>query len=174
MATRIDVMTTLCSAFGVFSAFGVAILAFFAGGGGLQRISSWLVRRAEARAGGGAEADGKAVLRGAVLVWAVAGVVALTVIISGAGLFTSFYWLVAVAHGAVNTPSWSYDCAQDMFYGEAVIITVITVIAIIGTALAALPNSKTTRPLNSRAPSELAAGSGNIQSLVRGSAPADL
>jgi hypothetical protein len=87
MATRIDVMTTLCSAFGVFSAFGVAILVFFAGGGGLQRISSWLVRRAEARAGpGDAEADGKAMLRGAVLVWAVAGMVALTVIISGAGL----------------------------------------------------------------------------------------
>lgn len=75
-----------------------------------------------------------------------ARVVALTVIISGVGLFTSFYWLVAVAHGAVYTPSWSYECAQDMFYGEAVIITVITVVAIIGTALAALPNSKTTRP----------------------------
>jgi uncharacterized membrane protein YedE/YeeE len=147
LATRIDVMTTLCSAFGVFSAFGVAILAFFTGGGGLQRISSWLVRRAEAKASpGSAEADGKAMLRGDVIVWVIAGVVALTVIVSGVGLFTSFYWLVAVAHGEVYTPSWSYECAQDMFYSEAVIITVVTVVAIIGTALAALPNSKTTRP----------------------------
>jgi hypothetical protein len=153
MATKIDVMTTLCSAFGVFSAFGVAILAFFAGGGGLQRISSWLVRRAEARGmPGSAEADGKALLRGDVVVWAVAGVVALTVIISGVGLFTSFYWLVAVATGTIHTPSWSYECAQDMFYGESVIITVITVVAIIGTALAALPNSRTTRAPNSKAP----------------------
>lgn len=153
MATKVDVMTTLCTAFGVFSAFGVAILAFFAGGGGLQRISSWLVRRAEARAtAGSAEAGGKAVLRGDVVVWAVAGVVALTVIISGVGLFTSFYWLVAVATGTLHTPSWSYECAQDMFYGESVIITVITVVAIVGTALAALPNSGTTRAPNSRAP----------------------
>jgi uncharacterized membrane protein YedE/YeeE len=149
MATKVDVMTTLCSAFGVFSAFGVAILAFFTGGGGLQRISSWLVRRAEAKADS-AGADGKAVLRGDVVVWAVAGVVALTVIISGVGLFTSFYWLVAVANGDAYTPSWSYECAQDMFYGEAVIITVITVVAITGTALAALPNSKTTRPQTSK------------------------
>lgn len=147
MATKIDVMTTLCSAFGVFSAFGVAILAFFTGGGGLQRISSWLVRRMEARATpGSAESGGKAVLRGDVVVWVVAGVVALTVIISGVGLFTSFYWLVAVANGATRTPRWSYETAQDMFYGEAVIITVITVIAIIGTALAALPNPKATQP----------------------------
>jgi hypothetical protein len=151
MATKVDVMTTLCSAFGVFSAFGVAILAFFTGGGGLQRISSWLVRRREAKAGpDSVEADGKAVLRGDVLVWAIAGVVAVTVIISGIGLFTSFYWLVAVANGTVHTPSWSYECAQDMFYGEAVIVTVITVIAIIGTALAALPNFKTAGPRNSK------------------------
>jgi uncharacterized membrane protein YedE/YeeE len=143
MATRIDVMTTLCGAFGVFSSFGVAILAFFTGGGGLHRISSWLVRRAEAKAGpGSAAADRKAVLRGDVLVWLVAGVVALTIIISGVGLFTSFFWLVAVAHGARYLPGWSYECAQDMFYTEAVVITVITVIAIIATALAALPNSK--------------------------------
>lgn len=41
MATEVDLMTTLCSAFGVFSAFGVAILAFFTGGGGLQRLGGW-------------------------------------------------------------------------------------------------------------------------------------
>jgi uncharacterized membrane protein YedE/YeeE len=143
MATRIDVMTTLCSAFGVFSAFGVAILAFFTAGGGLQRISSWLVRRREAKTND-AEPAQKAMLRGSALVWLVAGVVALTVIISGVGLFTSFFWLVAVAHGTVYLPSWSYECAQDMFYTEAVVVTVITVVAIIGTALAALPNTKTT------------------------------
>jgi hypothetical protein len=143
MATKIDVMTTLCSAFGVFSAFGVAILAFFTAGGGLQRISSWLVRRREDRTNG-AEPAQKAVLRGHALVWLVAGVVALTVIISGVGLFTSFFWLVAVAHGTLYLPSWSYECAQDMFYTEAVVVTVITVVAIIGTALAALPNTRTT------------------------------
>jgi hypothetical protein len=143
MATKIDVMTTLCSAFGVFSAFGVAILAFFTAGGGLQRISSWLVRRREANTSD-AEPARKAMLRGDALVWLVAGVVALTVIISGVGLFTSFFWLVAVAHGALYLPSWSYECAQDMFYTEAVIVTVITVVAIIGTAFAALPNARTT------------------------------
>ena len=154
MTTRIDVMTTLCSAFGVFSAFGVAILAFFTGGGGLQRISTWLVRRGEAKArSGSAEADGRAVLRGDVLVWAVAGVVALTVIVSGLGLFTNFFWLVAVAHGSVYTPSWSYETAQDMFYSEAVIITVITVVAIMATALAALPKSTRRGTVNGSAES---------------------
>jgi hypothetical protein len=143
MGTRIDVMTTLCSAFGVFSAFGVAILAFFTAGGGLQRMSSWLVRRRKEK-GNGAETKRNVMLRGDLLVWLVASVVALTVIISGVGLFTSFFWLVAVAHGTVYLPSWSYECAQDMFYTEAVVVTVITVVAIIGTALAALPNSKTT------------------------------
>jgi hypothetical protein len=145
VGTKIDVMTTLCSAFGVFSAFGVTILAFFTAGGGLQRISSWLVRRGEVAANG-PEAAGKAMLRGNVLVWLVAAVVALTVIVSGVGLFTSFFWLVAVAHGTVYLPSWSYECAEDMFYTEAVVVTLITVVAIIGTALAALPNSKTTKP----------------------------
>jgi hypothetical protein len=142
MATKIDVMTTLCSAFGVFSAFGVAILAFFTGGGGLQRISSAMVRRREMRA----EADGKAMQQGDALVWGVAGVVALAVLVSGIGLFTSFFWLVAVAHGTLALPSWSYACAEDMFYAEAVVITVVTVTAIIGTAVAALPSAKTTRP----------------------------
>jgi hypothetical protein len=143
MATKIDVMTTLCSAFGVFSAFGVAILAFFTAGGGLQRISSWLVRRREAKTNDTEPAQ-KAMLPGHALVWLVAGVVALTVIISGVGLFTSFFWLVAVAHGTLYLPSWSYECAQDMFYTEAVVVTLITVVAIVGTALAALPNTKTT------------------------------
>lgn len=137
-------MTTLCSAFGVFSAFGVAILAFFTAGGGLQRISSWLVRRRQAR-DDSAEPNRKAMLPGDLLVWLVAGVVALVVIVSGVGLFTSFFWLVAVAHGALYLPSWSYETAQDMFYAEAVVVTVITVVAIIGTALAALPNPKTTK-----------------------------
>jgi hypothetical protein len=146
MATKIDVMTTLCSAFGVFSAFGVAILAFFTAGGGLQRISSWLVRRREARVNG-AGAAGKAMLRGDLVVWLVACVVALVVIISGVGLFTSFFWLVAVAQGTVHLPSWSYECAEDMFYIEAVVITLITVVAIVGTAVAALPNSATTEPV---------------------------
>jgi hypothetical protein len=163
MATRIDVMTTLCSAFGVFSAFGVAILAFFAAGGGLQRISSWLVRRRQARDNNGAGAKGKAMLRGDLLVWLVACVVALTVIISGVGLFTSFFWLVAVAHGAVFLPSWSYECAQDMFYTEAVVVTVITVVAIIGTALAALPNPRTTRAVNQHADLEAAQGMRRLQ-----------
>jgi hypothetical protein len=163
MATRIDVMTTLCSAFGVFSAFGVAILAFFAAGGGLQRISSWLVRRRQARDNNGAGAKGKAMLRGDLLVWLVACVVALTVIISGVGLFTSFFWLVAVAHGAVFLPSWSYECAQDMFYTEAVVVTVITVVAIIGTALAALPNPRTIRAVNQHADLEAAQGMRRLQ-----------
>lgn len=145
METKIDVMTTLCSAFGVFSAFGVAILAFFTAGGGLQRISSWLVRRKNERAqSDSAEVKKKAMLRGDLLVWLVASFVALTVLISGIGLFTSFFWLVAVAHGVGPLPKWSYSCAEDMFYTEAVIVTVITVVAIVGTALAALPNSRTT------------------------------
>jgi hypothetical protein len=145
MAVRIDVMTTLCSAFGVFSAFGVAILAFFTGGGGLQRLSSWMVRRRKEKANlAGADADARAMTEGHAVVWLVAGVVALVVLISGVGLFTSFFWLVAVAHASQYLPSWSYNVAEDMFYTEAVVVTVITVIAIIGTALAALPNSKTT------------------------------
>jgi hypothetical protein len=156
MATRVDVMTTLCTAFGVFSAFGVAILAFFTGGGGLQRISEWLVRREEARArSGSAEADGKVVVWGNLVVWLATCVVALTVLISGVGLFTSFFWLVAVAHGGSYLPSWSYACAEDMFYAEAVAITVVTVVAVIGSALATLPNSRTTRPqIRERAPKE--------------------
>jgi hypothetical protein len=145
MGTKIDVMTTLCSAFGVFSAFGVAILAFFTAGGGLQRISSWLVRRKAERAqSDNADVKKKAMLRGDLVVWLVASLVALVVLVSGIGLFTSFFWLVAVAHGAGSLPKWSYTCAEDMFYTEAVVVTAITVVAIIGTALAALPNSRTT------------------------------
>ena len=51
MATKIDLMTTLCSAFGVFSAFGVAILAFFTAGGGLGRLSNWVAQRENLRWG---------------------------------------------------------------------------------------------------------------------------
>ena len=154
MGTKIDVMTTLCSAFGVFSAFGVAILAFFTAGGGLQRISSWLVRRKKEKAAqaGVPDTSGKAFLRGHLTVWLVASVVALTVLISGIGLFTSFFWLVAVANRTGPVPSWSYNLAQDMFYVEAVVVTVVTVVAIIATALAALPNSRTTTTEPTEAP----------------------
>jgi hypothetical protein len=147
MTTKTDVMITLCSAFGVFSAFGAAILAFFTAGGGLQRISSWLVRRGQAKtAPDSAESNGNTLLRGSVLVWLVAAVVALTVIINGTGLFTSFFWLVAAGDGAKHEPSWAYVCAEDMFYIEAVVISAITVVAIIGSALAALPDPGTTSP----------------------------
>lgn len=111
MATESDVIVTLVSAFGVFSAFGAAILAFFTAGGGLQR-----------------------------------GVVAVMVIINGIGLFTSFFWLVASGNGDAHDPNWAYVCAEVMFYIEAVVISVITVMAVVGSALSALPNSRATTP----------------------------
>ena len=122
-------MTTLCSAFGVFSAFGAAILAFFTAGGGLGRLSNWVAQRANPRWGDA-------------LVWLVAGVVALAVIISGLGLFTSFFWLRAVANGSGPASRWAYTFADNMFYLEAVVITVISVVAVIGGAIAALPAGK--------------------------------
>jgi uncharacterized membrane protein len=130
VASKADVMTTLCSAFGVFSAFGAAILAFFTAGTGLGRLSKWMADRQKNQ------------LWGNVLVWLVAGVVALAVIISGLGLLTSFIWLRASANGAGQASSGAYTFAEDMFFTEAVIITVITVIAVIGTAIAALPGGK--------------------------------
>lgn len=139
MATKTDVMTTLCSAFGVFSAFGVAILAFFTAGGGLQRVSTWLVRRETTR---GRMPAWRAVLRGNSLVWLIAGVVAVAVIISGIGLFTSFFWLLASASGTGHVASWAYTFADIMFYAEAVIITVITVAAVFAAASAALPGGQ--------------------------------
>ncbi len=130
MATKADVMTTLCSAFGVFTAFGAAILAFFTAGTGLGRLSKWMADRE------------KRLLWGDTLVWLVAGVVALAVIISGAGLITSFIWLRAAANGSGHAASWAYTFAEDMFFTEAVIITVITVVAVMGTAFAVLPDGK--------------------------------
>jgi hypothetical protein len=141
--TKIDLMTTLCGAFGVFSAFGAAILAFFAAGGGLQRLTTWLELREKK-----AHRMRRAVLMGDALVWLVAGVVALAVIISGLGLFTSFYWLRAVANGSGHASRWAYTFADNMFYMEAVVVTVITVVAVIVTAIAALPGSQSSDASN--------------------------
>ena len=137
VATKADLMTTLCSAFGVFSAFGAAILAFFTAGGGLQRLTTWLTLRQKKHI-----AARRAMLMGDGLVWLVAGVVALAVIISGLGLFTSFFWLRAAANGSGLAPRWAYTFAETMFYMEAVVITVITVVAVIATAVAALPSGQ--------------------------------
>ncbi|HEX2823874.1 MAG TPA: hypothetical protein VHO07_27485 [Streptosporangiaceae bacterium] len=137
MTTKIDLMTTLCSAFGVFSAFGAAILAFFTAGGGLQRLTTWLTLRVKK-----AHGVRRAALMGDALVWLVAGVVALEVIISGLGLFTSFFWLKATANGSGHASRWAYTFADNMFYLEAVVVTVITVVAVIGTAIAALPGGQ--------------------------------
>ncbi|MFI5064575.1 MAG: hypothetical protein ACHP9Z_11440 [Streptosporangiales bacterium] len=68
-----------------------------------------------------------------------AGIIALAVIISGVGLFTSFFWLKAGAAGAGPASRWAYDSAEDMFYFESIVITVVTVVAVIGAAIAALP-----------------------------------
>lgn len=153
-STKIDLMTTLCGAFGVFSAFGVAILAFFTGGGGLQRISGLLGERAKKKAAkGDRSAAHWLTLSGPLIVWLVAAVVTLAVIISGVGLFTSFFWLRAVAAGAGSTSRWAYDSAEDMFYFESIVITVVTVVAVIGAAIAALPARGGTAP----APEELTA-----------------
>ena len=84
----------------------------------------------------------KKLLWGDTLVWLVAGVVALAVIISGVGLITSFIWLRAAANGSGHAPSWAYTFAEDMFFTEAVIITVITVVAVMGTAFLVLPRGK--------------------------------
>src|ERR1700690_2867029 len=91
-ATKLGLMTTLCGAFGVFSAFGVAILSFFAAGGGLGNLSGWLVKRGKTHM-----AARRAARWGDALVWLVAGVVAFAVLVSGTGLFTSFFWLQAVS-----------------------------------------------------------------------------
>jgi hypothetical protein len=69
-------MTTLCSAFGVFSAFGAAILAFFTAGGAFGKLSDWVAK-----------------------------------------------------HGKLR-------------WGDAVVVTVITVVAVLGGAIAALPSGK--------------------------------
>lgn len=144
MASKADVMVALVTSFGVFSAFGAAILAFFTVGGGLQRISNWFISHQEERAGSDrAEADEQAVQRGKALVWLVTAVVTLTVIVNGIGLFASFFWLVASGNGDAQAPSWAYACAEDMFYIVAVGISVITAIAVVGSALAALPSSRT-------------------------------
>jgi hypothetical protein len=82
------------------------------------------------------------VQRGEALVWLVTAVVTLTVIINGIGLFASFFWLVASGNGDAHPPSWAYACAEDMFYVVAVDISVITAIAVVGSALAALPSSR--------------------------------
>jgi hypothetical protein len=142
LATKIDLMTTLCSAFGVFSAFGAAILAFFTAGGGLGRLRGWLVEREQKHM-----VRWRAVRRGQVLVWVVAGVVALAVIISGLGLFTSFFWLKAVANGSGPASRWAYTFADTMFFMEAVVVTFITVVAVIGGAIATLPPGKGRRRL---------------------------
>jgi hypothetical protein len=139
MATKVDLMTTLCSAFGVFSAFGAAILAFFTGGGGLQRLGGWLVAREKNRRGMSAK---KAMRRGDALVWLLAGVISLAVIISGLGLFTSFFWLRAAASGSGNASRWAYTFADSMFYLEAIVITVITVTAVVAAALSVLPSGE--------------------------------
>lgn len=133
-------MTTLCGAFGVFSAFGVAILAFFTGGGGLQRITGFLERRAQPKAKSGSKPTAhRATLSAPAVVWLIAGIVALVVIISGVGLFTSFFWLHAAAVGEGPASKWAYDSAEDMFHFESIVITVVTVAAVIGAAIAALP-----------------------------------
>jgi phosphatidylglycerophosphate synthase len=84
----------------------------------------------------------KKLLWGNVLVWVVAGVVALAVIISGLGLLTSFIWLRAAANGSGHASRGAYTFAEDMFFTEAVIITVITLVAVIGTAIAVFPGGK--------------------------------
>ncbi len=145
MATKVDLMTTLCSAFGVFSAFGVAILAFFTGGGGLQRLGGWLVEREKNRRGMSAK---KAMRRGDALVWLLAGVISLAVIISGLGLFTSFFWLRAAAAGSGQASSWAYTFADSMFYLEAIVITVITVVAVVAAAISVLPSGESTEAVN--------------------------
>jgi hypothetical protein len=137
VTSKIDLMTTLCGAFGVFSAFGAAILAFFTAGGGLQRLTTWLTLR-EKKAHG----VRRAALMGDALVWLVAGVVGLAVIISGLGLFTSFFWLRAEASGSGPASRWAYNFADYMFFTEAVVVTVITVVAVIVTAIAALPGGQ--------------------------------
>lgn len=129
VGTKIDLMTTLCSAFGVFSAFGAAILAFFTAGGACENLSARVAKHKNLRWGDA-------------LVWLIAGVVALAVIISGLGLFTSFFWLQAVANGSGHASRWAYTFADNMFFMEAVVVTVITVVAVIGGAIAALPPGK--------------------------------
>jgi hypothetical protein len=54
----------------------------------------------------------------------------------------SFFWLRAVANGSGSASKWAYTFADNMFYMEAVVITVISVVAVIGGAIAALPAGK--------------------------------
>ncbi len=125
-------MVALLGAFVTFSVFAGAFLAFLTGGEGLQKIANyWIARGAREDNAGGAPGrlsdDGRRLV-----VNLTAGLLtALIQVLSGLGLLTCGVWLVSdVGHDVAGWPRWTYRATVMAFIADALLITVLSVLAV--------------------------------------------
>lgn len=139
-------VTALFAAYATFTAFGAAIAGFVAAGGAVQALTSWWTQR------GDDQADTKL---GAFLrrlnffrrsaTWAInviTAIILLVILISGVGLVLCFVWLNAYSHGHPAGIRGTYDWILGLFWVEATLLTVATIVAVVAAALSAVTGAK--------------------------------
>jgi hypothetical protein len=162
LANQKDLITTLFTVFAGFSAFGAAIVAFLAQGGGLQASADWWRQHGLTEAqtietpSRRRREEKKAGRRSTwAVVVAAAFIAVLVVLPSGLGLLSSFAWLRASADGSTRGWSWAYTSSVGLFWWEAAAITLVTIAAVmVAAASTALPNSN--RPVEPAIPQQAA------------------
>jgi hypothetical protein len=134
MVTHEDLIAALFSAFAGFTAFGVAVGGFLAAGGGIQHaVFDWTqhgLDEVEAKKAAGKLTSERQIRRATwlanhrvVALWLMAVFIFLVVLVSGFGLFISFWWLYTGA-------GWSYRGAIYLFEAETIALTVVTLSAV--------------------------------------------
>jgi len=131
MTTEPRTAEYLFTAFAGFTAFGAAIVAVLASGGGVQTVADLWVRRARRKH----PRDRWTWLRNPLFtgVWTL--FVFLVVLGSGAGLLLSFFWL----HWDW---AWTHQACVGLFYGEAGGVTLATLVTVVFAWLASVAKAK--------------------------------
>jgi hypothetical protein len=137
-------VSALFTTFATFTAFGAAIAGFVAAGVVVQTLASWwaqhgktevLKESVDTAAGYNAPKWIRKKLKDAAKrsprTIVIAGVfIGLVVLISGVGLMFSFAWLDAYSHGSVAEMKWAYFWVILLFWLEAGLLTLATLLAV--------------------------------------------
>jgi hypothetical protein len=143
-----SLVTALFAAFATFTAFGAAVAGFVAAGGAVQTLTSWWTQHSDVEPGEKPPSPrGVARLlkirqwsaRAAIIV--VTLIILAVILISGAGLVLCFIWLDAFSHGSAAGVPGIYSAIILLFWIEALLLTVATVVAVLAAAGSALTSA---------------------------------
>jgi hypothetical protein len=141
-AAQRDVLIAFFSAFSGFTAFGAVIATFLASSDALSWLGAFWGSHGLNEVHEGRKPRFVVRNRRGILLWAVGGGIGLAALVSCAGLVISFFWLDASTAPDAVGGGWAYRWAGVFLLIEVGLITAITLLIAVSSALYTVKESK--------------------------------